>query len=220
MISEELEPLWLEKSAYSRENIYSITSESLPPVHYDSHTLNPHSITHIESPKHTQLNGKSIDWYFENSPCHFYGKCEVVKLDGDFYQEKSKGIFHWEVTLEQLLKALNDKRPQKLLLTSHNYPVNSNGFHNPNYVLTLSLEAADFLTKIDGFNLYGTTWKSSDFNPGSIDRPIHDKLFEKALIMECLNLNHVPCGEYDLTAFPLNIKGASESPVTATLKAL
>jgi kynurenine formamidase len=65
--------------------------------------------------------------------------------------------------------------------------------------------------------LYGTTWKSSDYAPGSMLRPIHNEIFRKAGIVECLNLKDVPGGDYFLVCFPLNIKGASESPVTAVL---
>jgi arylformamidase len=219
-ISEDLDALWFEGVAYMKKNLYSILPDRLPPIHYDSHTLNPHSLTHIETPKHTQINGKSIDWYFDNAQEHFYGECLVCKLSGDFYQEKAEGVYHWEVSLNQLKIALDGKRPKKLLLTSEGYPMNRHGFHDPNYILTLSMEAASFLVGIDGFNLYGTTWKSSDYSPGSSDRPVHNKLFEKALIIECLKLDHVPAGKYELSAFPLNIKGASESPVTATLKSI
>src|SRR5690606_38202472 len=92
-----------------------------------------------------------------------------------------------------------------------------NSFHDPNFVLTLSLEAANWLTSSTDFNLYGTSWKSSDYKPGSAERPIHNKLFEKCIILECLELSSVPEGEYFLVTFPLYIKGASESLVPPTL---
>jgi hypothetical protein len=44
---------------------------------------------------------------------------------------------------------------------------------------TLSQEAADYLISLDGFHLYGISWKSSDFNPGRPERPIHNTLFKK-----------------------------------------
>lgn len=84
----------------------------------------------------------------------------------------------------------------KLLLTTEFYPVNDFGYDHPNYVLTLSQEAADFLISYEGFNLYGTSWKSSDFNPGKAERPIHDTLFKQALILENLDLKDVPEGEF------------------------
>lgn len=57
---------WMEGAAYEQENIYQIQEGMLPPVNYDKHILKPHSLTHIETPKHTQKNGKGIDYYIKN----------------------------------------------------------------------------------------------------------------------------------------------------------
>lgn len=218
-IDESYPGLWGEASSYEKRNLYSIREGSLPPVNYDVHTIYSHSVTHIESPKHTIRDGKPLDSYFAN-PCSFFGKCRVVKIKGNKYTKRiDRGVesFHWEVSLKELMVALNGAEPQKILLTSDNYPEDTHGRHDPRYVMTLSVEAARYLTSIKGFDLYGTTWKSSDYEPNSSARPIHNILFESALIMECLVLNHVPEGDYFLSAFPLNIIGASESPVSATL---
>jgi kynurenine formamidase len=214
-INEELPGLWMEGQAYKKENLYSISGAN-PPVNYDSHTINSHSLTHIETSKHTQENGESITDNFRDLN-KFFGSCLVIKLIGNGYMKISEDVYHWCISLDELKNALGDKRPKKVLITTDNYPTNKHGFHDPNYVLTLSQEAAAYLVSIDGFNLYGTTWKSSDFNPGSLDRPIHNKLFEKAVILECLNLSEVDAGEYFLNAFPLPIEKASEAPVCAVL---
>lgn len=145
-ISEELKPLWFEEVAYKKENLHSIKPNTLPPVNYDSHIINSHSITHIETPKHTQKDGHSIDWYFNNSIEHFYGEVLVIKLLGDKYikiDDKSD-IYHWEISLEELKLALKGSTPKKLLITTKDYP-GVDGFHDPKYVLTLTQEAADFL---------------------------------------------------------------------------
>ena len=216
MINEALPGMWMEGKAYSKNNLYKIEPGKMPPVNYDSHILNSHSLTHIETSLHTQADGKAIHEEFNNLN-KFFGNCLVVKLEGHNYKDKGGGIYHWEVSKEELIKALSGQSPKKLLLTSENYPQNEHGFHDPNFVLTLSLEAAEYLVSLDGFNMYGTTWKSSDFKPGSLDRPIHNKLFEKAVVLECLDLSKVDSGEYFLSAFPLPIEGASESPVCAVL---
>ena len=68
------------------------------------------------------------------------------------------------------------------------------------------------------FCMYGTSWKSTDFQPGSKERPIHKIFFNNdTLIFECLNLQSVPNGEYYWFAFPLPLEGASESPVCPVL---
>lgn len=215
LITEELEGMWLEGSAYEKENIYSIVEGRIPPVNYDKHILKSHSLTHIEGSKHVENGGQTVDQYFNGN--YFFGDCTVIKLKGNNYKKFNNEIYHWEVTVNELKDAIADKKLNKLLLTTQEYPLNQNGFHDPNYVLTLSLEAATWLIEKTNINLFGTSWKSSDFKPGSLERPIHKKLFERAVIMECLDLKNVPEGNYFLTAFPLRIKNSSESPVTPVL---
>jgi arylformamidase len=222
-ISESVSPLWFEEFAYKKENLYSIQEGKLPPVHYDTHTLNAHSLTHLEAETHVTSSGKSIDYYFEN-PASLFGPTVVVRLKGDGYKELNqiKGIYHWKVTKVELEAALtsalkNKPFPGKILLTTEFYPLTSYGYHDPNYVLTLTPEAAEYLTSFTNFNLYGTSWKSTDFEPGSKDRPIHKLIFKKGPILECLSLKDVSEGIYFLSAFPLRISGASESPVCPVL---
>ena len=47
--------------------------------------------------------------------------------------------------LKELKVVLGNKAPDKLLLTTDHYLKNKDGFHDPNYVLTLTQEAADWL---------------------------------------------------------------------------
>lgn len=221
MITVDSPGMWLEGSAYEKRNIYSIEEGELPSVNYDEHILRPHSLTHLETPAHTQKTGKTLEEYYKNSTQHFFGKTLVIKLQGNKYESKGNGIFHWIVTVKEIescLKRLEVSTSiSKLLITTEFYPINKSGYHDPNYVLTLSQKAADFLISCEDFNLYGTSWKSSDFNPGKVERPIHDTLFKKALILENLHLKDVPEGEYFISAFPLPLKGASESPVVPVL---
>lgn len=213
--------MWGEGPAYENRNIFSISSGKLPPVNYDEHILRPHSLTHLETPAHTQLNGKRLESYFKENLEYFFGKTLLIRLSGNEYRPVGNGVFHWEITVSQIesrLRALNVKElPAKILITSEYYIENPEGFHDPNYVLTLSQEAANFLVSQTEFNLYGTSWKSSDFNPGKRERPIHNTLFQKAIILENLKLRNVPEGEYFMSAFPLPIIGASESPVVPVL---
>ncbi len=211
-----MEAMWLEGEPYTKEPIYSIDG-NMPPVNYSKHTFKPHSLTHAEGSLHTQENGRSIDTYFEANL--FHGKVTVVRLKNNNFKlvDEIKNIYHWTVSLEELKDALGGSRPDKLILTVDDYPINEYGFHDPKKVLTLSQDAADWLIENNNFNLYGTSWKSSDFAPGSKDTPIHNTLFKQAVIIECLDLKTVPAGAYFLVSYPLNIKGASESPVTPVL---
>lgn len=212
--------MWAEGAAYEKKSIYSIESGKMPPVNYDEHVIRPHSLTHLETAAHTMADGKRLDSYL-NQPDYFFGKTLVLKFEGNNYKSIGNGIFHWVISLDEWLKKIADlkidKLPNKILFSTDHYPTNSEGYHDPNYVLTLSQEVASILIGIEGFNLYGTSWKSSDFNPGKPERPIHNTLFQKAVILENLDLKLVPEGIYFLTAFPLPLKGASESPVVPVL---
>lgn len=212
--------MWGEPSAYEKKTLYSIESGKLPPVNYDEHILRPHSLTHFETPAHTLEDGKRLDYYYEH-PDYFYGKTLVLRLPGNNYESKGDGVFHWVISLNEIKQRLQVLSlvsvPKKILITTEFYPLNEDGYHDPQYVLTLSQEAADYLISLPGFHLYGTSWKSSDFNPGKPDRPIHNTLFKRAGILENLDLMNVPEGIYFMTAFPLPIEGASESPVVPVL---
>ena len=224
LITSELPGLWMEGAPYKKENIYKIEKDKLPPINYDVHTFKPHSLPHLETPKHTSNEGKTLDFYWENCKSYFYGPCVVIKLKGDKYlpNERVPNHYHWEVTRQELQTAIynctgSEVVPAKIFLTTELYPLTKDGYHDPNYVLTLSLEAADWLVQQSQFHLYGTSWKSSDFNPGKVERPIHNKLFTKALILECLALNHVPQGKYFYAGAPIPLMGASESCISPIL---
>jgi arylformamidase len=78
-ISENVPGLCNEGSSYKKQTLYSISQGKLPPVHYDSHTLNSHSLTHIEAENHVVENGKNLDHYFKD-PSYFFGPALVIKL--------------------------------------------------------------------------------------------------------------------------------------------
>ncbi|XGC80771.1 hypothetical protein ACES2L_15710 [Bdellovibrio bacteriovorus] len=223
-ITTKMPGMWMEGTPYEKEELYSIQPGKLPPVNYDKHILKSHSLTHAEAQLHVEENGHGIDHYFKN-PGVYFGRTIVVRLPGNNYKElpTKNGIYHWEVTRQELEENLNrvlamvGGKCTKLILTSEFYPQNEEGFHDPNYVLTLSVEAAQYLVGFEGFNLYGTSWKSSDFKPGSPERPIHKILLEKAAIFELLDMKNVPEGEYFFVGFPLRIQGASESPACPVL---
>ena len=226
VIKESFEGMWFEGSPYKKELIYDInsTDPKSPPVNYSAYTLKPHSLPHVETAAHTQKNGKTMDFYFKEKVFdHFYGKTVLIKLKGNNFKahETIEDVQIWKISKEEILNSLNDitgttNVPERLIITLEDTPQNDLGLHNPNFVLILSQEAADFLADGD-IKLYGTSWKSSDFMPGSKERPIHNTLFKSALIMECLDLKDVPAGVYFMNAFPVPLEGSSESPVCPIL---
>lgn len=55
--------MWSEGAAYEKKSIYSIDSGKNPPVNYDTHILRPHSLTNLETPAHTQKDGKRLETF-------------------------------------------------------------------------------------------------------------------------------------------------------------
>jgi arylformamidase len=220
IIKETLEGMWFEGAPYRKEAIYDIhsTDPKAPPVNYSAYTLKPHSLPHIEGAAHTMKEGDTVDKYFSATKLRcFWGRALVVKLKGARFVQQV-----CEVTLEELKRGIWEASgshdiPDRLLLTLEDVPLTIDGRHDPNFIMILSQQAADYLLTNKNFGLYGTSWKSSDYRPGSRERPIHNTLFKQAVIMECLNLKEVPKGSYFLNAFPIPLEGASESPVCPVL---
>lgn len=217
----------MEGSPYETQPIYDINSDDpkKPPVHYEAHVLKPHSLCHIDAPAHILKNGKKISDFFKaGEVSHFFGQTVVAKIPIQEWKpaQNAHGLFHFEVSKAVLIESIQQSTgstlpPDRILVAPEHYPDNASDQHDPRYAFTLSVEAAEWLDSNQNFKLLGTSWKSTDFQPGSRERPIHKIIFRKALIMECLALSEVPAGKYFLSAFPLPLDGASESPVCPVL---
>lgn len=213
--------LWAEGTAYSTEVIYDIClpNGASPPVHYESHTIKPHSICHFDAPGHIIPGAKTIDQLFSDHLNFFYGPVIVLKFkNADFKLESGSEILHWKIekqVLEESLRPFNLSSVEKVFISFEGAA--SDFFSNATHALTLSIDAARWLASLPKFNLFGTIWKSTDFQPGKRERPIHKEIFKRAGIIECLDLTMVPAGKYFLSAFPIPTVGSTESPVCPVL---
>jgi len=221
VIEESFEGLWNEGAPYQRNCIYKIEDEKLPPINYDEHVLKPHSLPHAEGSKHTQNDGNTIDYYFKKSPECFFGECILLKFKNPKFipVNTENTLFHWEITKEELKEKISslvgeNYKIKKIAITIDDLllPTDSRKLHDPNFIMTLSEDAANYLDSFSGFNAILTSWKSSDFKPGKRERPVHNILFRKAVIFECLTFVGVPEGKYFFSGFPLPLKNSSESP--------
>ncbi len=79
LISPAMPGMWQEDPAYLKRNIYTIEAGKLPPVHYDEHTLKPHSLTYIETPAHTQIDGNRLEYFLKEGVNFFYGRTVVLQ---------------------------------------------------------------------------------------------------------------------------------------------
>jgi kynurenine formamidase len=177
----------------------------------------------MDAPAHTIAGGATVESYFSGDRRRsLYGPALVVKLGPARWQPIAGGAHHWEVSLAELREAVqrltgSDAPPERLLLSVRELPTDAHGQHDPAYALTLSPEAAAWLIAGGRFCTYGTSYKSTDFQPGRPERPIHELLFTSAALFECLDLAEVPEGRYFWMAFPLRLADASESPVCPVL---
>ncbi|WKZ57677.1 MAG: hypothetical protein QY326_03150 [Bdellovibrionota bacterium] len=219
--------LFGEGPAYERSVLYDIHSNdpAHPPVNYGMHSLRPHSIPHVDFPAHIIEDAATAEWFFqERTMRSFYGPVLVVQLQGGKWvdSERAAGSSVWRISEQELRSAVqrvsgSAEVPEKLFITARDVPRTKHGFHDSRFVLVLSESAAHWLASNPRFNAFGTSWKSSDFEPASRNRPVHRILLRQALLFEQLKLDHVPEGQYFLSAFPLPLEGASESPCTPVL---
>ena len=219
--------MWGEGAPYESKVIYDINNQTptSPPVHYEAHLIKPHSLPHFDAPAHILKNGKTVDVFYKNNELDgFFGKVLVIRLLGDHFKPhpSNPNISVWTVGIDEIKKYVlesKNPKPSRILLTVDAYPLDQDNNHDQNRVLVLDESAANWLIENNPkFCMYGTSWKSTDFQPGSKERPIHKILFNhNAVIFECLNLKTVPTGVYYWFAFPLPLEGASESPVCPVL---
>jgi kynurenine formamidase len=184
IIRKDLPELWAEGSPYSTEKIYDLCSgkENSPPVNYDAHTLRPHSICHFDAPNHIIENGNNITETLAKNQRTFYGPVSVLRLnEKKFVPHPSvQKVLHWEVSLMDLQTALRNEDPSKIEKVFLTFEEAASDFYaDRNFSFVLSLEAAQWLTSLPNFNLFGTVWRSADFQPGSRERPIHRELFKR-----------------------------------------
>ena len=225
IIHNELPGLWGEGTPYSSEVIYDINSNNpeIPPVNYDLHCIKPHSIPHIDFPKHIIPEGETAESYFKAGFRGFYGRTIVLRLKSNSWSEENGSELKvWRFSKAELAEALervtgSDLPTERVFITPDDVPYTENNFHDPSYIFVPGLDAAEYLVSNPKFCAYGTSWKSSDYEPGSRERPVHKILLRQAVLFECLMLRDVPEGEYFLSGFPLPIANASESPLIPVL---
>ncbi len=221
LVRTDTAPLFGEGAPYV---VDALLTRPATPILYDAHTIKPHSITHVDAPIHIVEGGATIDALFApDRLATFYGPAVVVKIAAPAWEPVAEdpGRFVFRVGAEVLRAALArlgvTAPPSKVLVSCDPLPVDASGLHDPNYALVLADDAAEWLTANPTFTMYGTSYKSTDYQPGSRERPIHRIVFRTGIAMELLDLAPVPEGTYFLSAFPLPLAGASESPLCPVL---
>lgn len=158
--------------------------------------MSSHSGTHIDAPVHYLKTGLTVD---ELPLPHLVGPCRVLDvsgagplIDASYLKDRTGGV------------------PRILLRTAfsectsfrEDYP-------------SLTLDAAQYLTSTGTLCVGIDSYSVEKFDcDGSVHREL---LRHDCLIIELLNLSHVPEGDYTLFALPLRLTGLDGAPARVIL---
>jgi arylformamidase len=169
-------------------------------VHLMSIEMGSHTGTHIDAPFHMIENGKRLD---EFPLATLTGKATVLEISA------ARSIRRED------LSPLNWNGVERVLFKTDNSNHWQDGKFYEEFVY-LEPDGAEFLAQ-RGLRLVGIDYLSID-KFKSQSHPSHFALLKRdILILEGLNLNAVPPGEYTLTALPLNLTDADGAPTRVIL---
>ena len=180
------------KSHKSRDGTHTVRLTSIE--------MASHTGTHIDAPFHMMENGKRLDEFPLDV---FTGKATVFEISAS------------PCIRRQDLAALNWKGVERVLFKTDNSKHWQDGKFYEEFIY-LDPEGAEFVVQ-QGVRLVGIDYLSIDkFRSDS--HPSHFILLRKNIaILEGLNLNAVPPGEYTLAALPLNLTDADGAPARVIL---
>jgi arylformamidase len=182
----------LPKSHESRDKTHIVSLASI--------SMGTHTGTHIDAPFHMIQSGKRLNEFPLDT---FVGKATVVEIPG----VRSIG--------RARLEPLNWNGIERVLFKTDNSQHWQDGKFFEEFIY-LEPDAAEFLAEL-GVRLVGIDYLSIDkFH--SAAHPTHFALLTRGiLILEGLNLNAVPGGEYTMYALPLNLQDVDGAPTRVIL---
>lgn len=164
-------------------------------------TMNAHTGTHIDAPKHFLSNGKSIDVLPLKT---FLGKVFVACLPNVK-----------EISSKELEKLKIPRNTERVLFKTHNSSLWSDGSKfNKNYI-GITVDGARWLSKRK-FKLIGVDYLSV----AKFDQAVmaHQILLQKNIaLLEGINLSRVKPGRYQLVCLPLKLVDLEAGPTRAIL---
>lgn len=195
-------PLWPGSEGFRLKRTMNL--ENGDEANVNTLTCDIHTGTHVESPIHCVIDGKSID---RISLDIFCGPAFVADLT------------HIDTIKEENLTAL--KIPdgiKRILFKTRNsklWDSDKNNEFNQDYV-ALSRDAAKWLVT-QNIYLVGIDYLSiQHYNDGS---EVHKILLKGGvMLLEGIDLSNIQPGKYELICLPLKIIGAEGSPVRAVLR--
>lgn len=185
-------------TAYSQRLHFSLTPDC--PVNVNSLTLSPHTGAHADAPMHYAKSGAASG---ELDLTPYLGSCRVIHCIDCGPLVLPKHIAH----------ALTDLPPRVLLRTSKTASQSWASF---------SAVAPETLAQLATKNVVLVGIDTPSVDPAdSHTLPSHRQLLSNNMRnLECLVLDDVPEGDYELIALPLKLMRADASPVRAILREL
>jgi len=168
-----------------------------------SFTIDAHLGTHLDAPLHFVDKGKAIH------------ELDLNKLIGEVFVLEIRGVK--QITSDHLNKAEIPKNCSKLILKTDNQQYWEDGLVEfQKDFCSIDKSGAQWLVDM-GIHLIGIDYLSIQrYYDGPETHQI--LLNSEIIIIECLNLEQVQQGNYELICLPLNIEGIEGSPVRALLK--
>jgi arylformamidase len=185
-------------TTYSQRLHFSLSSDC--PVNVNSMTLSPHTGAHADAPMHYANGGKASG---ELGLGPYLGPCRVIHCIGC-------GPL---VLPEHIAHALVNLPPRVLLRTAY---VASQSW------ISFTAIAPETIAQLATKNvaLVGIDTPSVDPTDSQTLPSHHQLLTHDMRVLECLVLDDVPEGDYELIALPLKLMRADASPVRAILREL
>ena len=185
-------------TAYSQRLHFALSPDC--PVNVHSITLSPHTGAHADAPMHYSNGGKSAG---ELDLAPYLGPCRVI------YCMDCGPL----VLPEHITHALVDLPPRVLLRTAH---VASQSWASFTAIANETLR----LLATKNVALVGIDTPSVDPADSQTLPSHHQLLGHNMRVLECLVLDDVPEGDYELIALPLKLMRSDASPVRAILREL
>ena len=185
-------------TVYSQRLHFALSPDC--PVNVNSITLSPHTGAHADAPMHYANGGKSSG---EVDLAPYLGPCRVIHCLGCGPLVEPEHIAHALVDL-----------PQRILLRTAYVASQSWASFTAVAPETLALLATKNVV------LVGIDTPSVDPTDSQTLPSHHQLLTHNMRVLECLVLDEVPEGDYELIALPLKLMRADASPVRAILREL
>ena len=186
-------------TAYSQRLHFALSPDC--PVNVNSITLSPHTGAHADAPMH-YANGGTTSGELDLTP--YLGPCRVI------YCIDCGPL----VLPEHVAHALNEGLPPRVLLRTSRTASQS----WESFTAIAPETIAQLATK--NVALVGIDTPSVDPADNQSLPSHHQLLANDMRVLECLVLDDVPEGDYELIALPLKLMRADASPVRAILREL